>query len=50
MIVGQPAGAGTYRFRTVASSSLSGLFVKGEDLWFGKDGNLWHHASTRLVD
>jgi diguanylate cyclase (GGDEF)-like protein len=32
---------GTYSFRTVAGGPVTGLFVNGEDILFGKNGGLW---------
>jgi diguanylate cyclase (GGDEF)-like protein len=47
IVRGDPNGAGQYRFSTVAPGAVSGLFVKGEDVWFGKDGDLWHLTGDR---
>jgi diguanylate cyclase (GGDEF)-like protein len=38
---GVPTSNGTYRFQTIVSGMVSGLFVNGEDILFGKDGKLW---------
>ena len=32
---------GSYRFQTIVSGIVSGLFVNGGDVLFGKDGELW---------
>jgi diguanylate cyclase (GGDEF)-like protein len=32
---------GSYRFQTIVSGVVSGLFVNGNDIFFGKDGGLW---------
>ena len=42
IIRGDPDGAGSYRFSTVVHGEVRGLFVKGEDVWFSRDGDLWH--------
>lgn len=47
IIVGEPDGAGSYRFHTVVQGSVSGLFVKGDEVWFGKEGDLWHLTANR---
>jgi diguanylate cyclase (GGDEF)-like protein len=41
IIVGKPDGAGSYRFTTAISGPIHGLFVKGEDVWFGEGDDLW---------
>jgi len=33
---------GNYQFAVVASGGVGGLYVHGEDVWFRKDGELWH--------
>ena len=42
IIRGDPEGTRSYRFSTVVQGEVRGLFVKGEDVWFSKDGDLWH--------
>ena len=42
IIRGDPDGTGSYRFSTVVQGEIRGLFVKGEDVWFSQDGDLWH--------
>jgi diguanylate cyclase (GGDEF)-like protein len=42
IIRGDPDGTGSYRFSTVVQGEVRGLFVKGEDVWFSRDGDLWH--------
>jgi diguanylate cyclase (GGDEF)-like protein len=41
IVRGVPNGAGEYQFSTVVQGVTRGLFVNGEDVWFGKDGDLW---------
>jgi diguanylate cyclase (GGDEF)-like protein len=38
---GVPTGNGSYRFQTIVSGVVSGVFVNGGDIVFGKDGGLW---------
>jgi diguanylate cyclase (GGDEF)-like protein len=33
--------AGVYRFHLIVPGAVSGLFVNGAEVWFGKDGGLW---------
>jgi diguanylate cyclase (GGDEF)-like protein len=42
IIRGQADGAGWYRFSDVAKGPMSALFVNGDDVWFARDGDLWH--------
>lgn len=44
---GLPTGKGGYRFRTEISGTVSGLFVNGSDILFGKDGELWNIKGNR---
>jgi len=41
VLQGIPNTKGAYRFRTIVTGSVSGLFVNGSDILFGKDGGLW---------
>jgi len=41
ILEGLPNLKGGYRFRTIDSGTVSGLFVNGSDILFGKDGALW---------
>jgi len=47
ILQGIPATKGGYRFRTVVSGTVSGLFVNGSDILFGKDGGLWTFKGDR---
>jgi diguanylate cyclase (GGDEF)-like protein len=38
---GVPDGHGGYRFAMVAPGTIGGLYVHGEDVLFGRDGELW---------
>lgn len=38
---GLPSIKGSYHFQTIVSGLVSGLFVNGGDILFGKDGELW---------
>jgi ligand-binding sensor domain-containing protein len=44
---GLPTGKGGYRFRTEISGTVSGLFVNGSDILFGKDSELWNIKGNR---
>ena len=39
---GMRTGDGSYSFRSIAQGEISGLSVKDQDIFFGKDGDLWH--------
>jgi diguanylate cyclase (GGDEF)-like protein len=39
---GQPDAAGSYQFSMIAPGSVGGMFVHGEDVFFRRDGDLWH--------
>jgi diguanylate cyclase (GGDEF)-like protein len=41
IIRGLNDGAGNYRFSMLAPGTVSGLFIKGEDVWFARDRDLW---------
>ncbi len=38
---------GTYVFRPVANGAVSGMFLDGADVWFGRDGDLWRQTRDR---
>lgn len=38
---GNPDGSGNYHFTRVVSGSVGGMLVRGEDVWFRRDGDLW---------
>lgn len=38
---GTPDGSGNYHFIRVVSGSIGGMLVRGEDVWFRRDGDLW---------
>ncbi len=38
---GTPDGAGNYRFTRIVSGAVGGMLVRGEDVWFRRDGDLW---------
>ena len=42
IIRGDPDGTGSYRFSTLVQGEIRGLYIKGEDVWFSQDGDLWH--------
>jgi diguanylate cyclase (GGDEF)-like protein len=46
IVRGMRADSGAYRFRLVVSGMVSGLFVNGGDVWFGKDDILWRLNGT----
>ncbi len=48
IIRGDPDGAGSYRFSTVVQGEIRGLYVNGEDVWFSRDGDLWHLNGEKL--
>jgi diguanylate cyclase (GGDEF)-like protein len=39
---GTPAGGSGYHFSTVVPGPTGPMFAKGDDIWFGKGGGLWH--------
>jgi diguanylate cyclase (GGDEF)-like protein len=41
IIRGVSADSGMYRFHSVVTGTVNGLFVNGAEVWFGKDGALW---------
>jgi PAS domain S-box-containing protein len=41
LIRGTPDGKGSYRFQMVVQGDIRGLLVDGDDVWFGKDRDLW---------
>ena len=45
---GIPASRGAYRFQTVVTGRVSGLFVNGGDILFGKEGKLWRLTGDRV--
>jgi diguanylate cyclase (GGDEF)-like protein len=45
---GIPEGTNSYRFSKVTSGPTHGLFVNGMDLWFGKEGGVWHLAGDKV--
>jgi ligand-binding sensor domain-containing protein len=42
IVRGVPDGVGSYRFHRVVPGATSSVSVNGDDVWFGKDGDLWH--------
>lgn len=48
IIRGDPDGTGNYRFSTVAPGMVHGLYVKDEDVWFSKDGEVWRLSEEKL--
>jgi diguanylate cyclase (GGDEF)-like protein len=47
---GVPTSKGSYRFHTIVSGLVSGLFVNGGDILFGKDGGLWALKGDRAQE
>jgi diguanylate cyclase (GGDEF)-like protein len=47
---GVPSSKGSYRFQTVVSGAVSGVFVNGGDILFGKDGGLWTLKGDRAQE
>jgi diguanylate cyclase (GGDEF)-like protein len=41
ILEGIPNPKGGYRFKTIVTGTVSGLFVNGSEVLFGKDGELW---------
>lgn len=41
IVQGVPGGKGSYRFQTIVFGAVSGLYVNGSDILFGKDDGLW---------
>ena len=48
LVRGVPDGAGSYQFRTVVHGAIRGLFVHGEDVWFGEDDDLWRLTGDKV--
>lgn len=48
IIRGELDGTGNYRFSTVVPGTIHGLFVRGEDAWFSKDGEVWRLSGDKL--
>ena len=48
IVRGIPDGAGSYRFDTVVSGAVRGMFVKGNEVSFGKDGRLWRLKDDKV--
>jgi diguanylate cyclase (GGDEF)-like protein len=44
---GVPAGKNGYSFRNIVSGTVSGLFVNGGEVLFGKDGGLWSYKGDK---
>ena len=40
--------SGVYRFNMIAAGAVGGLFVRGEEVWFRKDGDIWHLRGENL--
>jgi diguanylate cyclase (GGDEF)-like protein len=40
--------AGSYRFNPIVQGDISSMFVDGDDVWFGKDGDFWRLIEDRL--
>ena len=47
ILQGTPSAKGGYKFRTVVSGTVSGLFVNGSNILFGKDDRLWTFKGDR---
>lgn len=45
---GAPDGRGDYQFTRIVSGSVGGMLVRGEDLWFRRDGDLWRLRGDSL--
>jgi diguanylate cyclase (GGDEF)-like protein len=41
IVRGVPDGASSYRFASVVTAGVRGLFATGTDLWFGTQGDIW---------
>lgn len=48
IVRGERDKAGSYQFSTVVPGIIRGLFVKGNDVWFSKDGDVWHLGGNKL--
>jgi diguanylate cyclase (GGDEF)-like protein len=46
IVRGVPTGSGAYRFGTVARGDIKGLLVRGINVWFCRDGDVWHLRGT----
>jgi PAS domain S-box-containing protein len=47
IVRGVPEKEGKYHFEKVAQGAVRGLYVKGEEVWFGRDGDLWRLAREK---
>jgi diguanylate cyclase (GGDEF)-like protein len=47
IVRGTPQAGGGYRFETVAPGHVLGLAVDGEDVWFSREGDLWHLSGEK---
>ncbi|MFC5864609.1 diguanylate cyclase [Acidicapsa dinghuensis] len=45
---GTPDGRGNYQFTRVVSGSVGGMLIRGEDVWFRRDGDLWKLSGDSL--
>jgi len=42
IVRGTPNGRGSYQFSTLVHGATDSFLVNGEDVWYVKDGSLWH--------
>ena len=49
IILGVPGNSGVYQFQLAVSGSVSGLFVNGGEVLFGRDGGLWRLSGNKAV-
>ena len=47
ILQGIPSARGGYRFKTIVTGTVSGLFVNGSNVLFGKDGGLWQFKGNK---
>ncbi len=47
IVRGIPDGAGSYQFSTLVHGATDGLLVDGGDVWYIKDGVLWHLSQEK---
>lgn len=47
IVRGIPDGVGSYRFHTVVAGAVRGMYVNGDEVFFGRDGDLWRLTGDR---
>lgn len=47
IVRGTPNGGGSYQFSTLVHGATDSFTVSGEDVWYGKNGALWHFSGEK---